>query len=50
MRKNKETHMMDNVVVCDVVEEETALPSKEVSVDGCSRATLEVPFIATVVR
>ena len=43
------TYMMDNVVVCDIVEKKTALPSKEVPVDGCSRPTLEVPFLATVV-
>ena len=41
--------MMDNVVVCDIVEEETALPSKKVPVDGCSRSALKVPFFATVV-
>ena len=43
------TYMVDNVEVCDIVEEETALPSKEVPVDCCSRSTLEVPFTATVV-
>ena len=46
--EKKITHMMDNVVVCDIVEKKTALPPKEVSVDGCSRSTLEIPFIATV--
>ena len=48
--EEKNTYMVDNVVVCDIVEEKTALPSKEVPIDGCSRSTLEVPFPATVVR
>ena len=43
------TYMMDNVEVRDIVEKKTALPSKKVPVDGCSRSTLEVPFLATVV-
>ena len=41
--------MMDNMVVCNIVEEETTLPSKEVSIDGCSCSTLEVPFFSTIV-
>ena len=45
----KNTYMVDNVVVCHIVEKKTALPSKEVPIDGCSRATLKVPFLATVV-
>jgi hypothetical protein len=42
--------MMDDVVVGDIVEEEATLPSQKVSVDGCSSSTLEVPFLASVVR
>lgn len=45
----RNTHVMDNMVVCHIVEEETALPSKEVPVDSCSCSTLEVPFLATIV-
>lgn len=36
--------------VSDIVEEETALPSEDIAINsGCS-ATLEVPFLTTVVR
>ena len=42
--------MMDDVEVSDIVEEEAALPSQEVPVNGGSGSTLEVPFLATVVR
>ena len=48
LRKN--TYVMDDMEVSDVVEEEAALPSEERPVDGGSGTTLEVPFLATVVR
>ena len=41
--------VMDDMEVGDIVKEETALPSEEVAVDGSGGATLEVPFLATVV-
>lgn len=42
--------MVDDVVVCDVVEEETALPSEEGTVDCAGCAALERPLALSVVR
>ena len=42
--------VMDNVIVCDVVEEETTLPSEERTVDRARCTTLETPFTLAVVR
>ena len=44
-----DTHVVDNMEVSDIVQEESSLPSQEVTVNsGCS-TTLEVPFLAAVV-
>ena len=45
----KNTYMMNDMEVRDIMEEEAALPSEERPVDGGSGTTLEVPFLATVV-
>ena len=42
--------VVDDVIVCDVVEEETTLPSEERTVDGARCATLEAPFTLAVMR
>jgi len=42
--------VVDDVIVCDVVEEETTLPPKERSVDSARCTTLEAPFTLAVVR
>lgn len=41
--------VVDDVVVGDVVEEETSLPAEEVTVDGSGGTTLEGPFLLAVV-
>ena len=41
---------MDDVIVRDVVEEETTLPAEERPVDGSSSSALEVPFFSAVMR
>lgn len=46
--KNNETYVMDDMEMSNIVEEETALPSKEVTVDGSSSTALEVPLLAAV--
>jgi len=42
--------MMNNMVMCHIVKEEPSLPAEERSIDGCGRPSLEVPFLAPVVR
>lgn len=37
------------MVMSDIMEEETSLPSQEVPVDGCGGTALEVPFLAAIV-
>ena len=41
---------MNNVEMCNIVEEETALPPKDRTVDGSCGTTLVVPFIFAVMR
>ena len=41
---------MDDMVVSDVVQEETSLPTEEVAINRSRRTALEVPFLATIVR
>ena len=36
--------------VSDIVEEETTLPSQEISIDGSGGSALEVPFLSAVMR
>jgi len=45
----KNTYVMNDVEVRNIMEEEAALPSEERPVNGGSGTTLEVPFLATVV-
>ena len=45
----KNTYMMNDMEVRDIMKEEAALPSEERPVDGGSGTTLEVPFLAPVV-
>ena len=40
--------MVDNVIVSDIVEEETALPSEERPVNSGCGAALEIPFFSTI--
>ena len=42
--------MMDDVIVRDIVEEETTLPAEEIPVDGTCCTSLEVPRLITVMR
>jgi len=42
--------MMHNMVVCDIVQEETTLPAKKVPINGCRRTALKVPLSGAVVR
>jgi hypothetical protein len=43
-------YVMNNVEMGNIVEEETALPPKDWTVDGRGGTTLEVPFIFAVMR
>lgn len=44
------THVVDDMEVSDIVEEEATLPAEEVTVNGSSGTALEVPLFATIVR
>ena len=41
---------MDDVIVRDIVEEETTLPAEEITVNSASSTTLVVPLILAVMR
>jgi hypothetical protein len=42
--------MVDDVIMCDIMQEKSALPAKERPVNGCSSPSLERPGRHTVVR
>ena len=42
--------MLDNVIVGDIMEEETALPSEERPVDSGCGAALEIPFFSAIMK
>jgi len=42
--------MVDDMIMCNVVKKEAALPAQEVAVDSSCRPPLEVPFLGTVMR
>jgi len=41
---------MDNMIMGDIVKEETTLPSEEVSIDCGGRASLKVPLLPSIMR
>lgn len=44
------TYMMYDMIMSNVMEEETTLPSQKVSINCGSGAALKVPFFATIMR
>jgi hypothetical protein len=46
----KETYVVNDMEVGNVVEKEAPLPTQEVPVDGGGSTSLETPFLAAVVR
>lgn len=42
--------MMNYVIVSNIVEEKASLPAEEVTVDCSCSTTLEIPFLATIMR
>lgn len=42
--------MMYDVIMSDIMKEETALPSKKVSINSGSGTPLEVPLLAAIMR
>ncbi len=44
------TYMMYDVIMSDIMKEETTLPSKKVSINCSSGTTLEVPLLAAIMR
>ena len=42
--------MLDNVIVGDIMEEKTVLPSEERPVDSGCGAALEIPFLSAIMK
>ena len=49
-KRNAIIRTVSNMIVADVVEEETAHPSKQRPIDSGSRSSKESPFVAPVMR
>jgi hypothetical protein len=48
--RKRETNVMDDMIVGDIVKEKAALPAQERPVDGSGCSPLEVPLLATIMR